>query len=189
MQEIDGGFAVDAAHVGFGLFSPSNLLGHCFFSRGLMAGADRPRGERSLAHSFKIGHGESEFGQHFFVRNRLVVLEPFAGFGDGALFFVADLFIFGGRICQGAGNRIEHDFEQAAHGGEFFRGQDIEHRVRLLALLCEIGRGEFHCFFRLLGYFAVGHFRGPSLVPDARRAGRVVADAADNGEYPGRGGP
>jgi hypothetical protein len=74
----------------------------------------------------KIGHGESEIGQHFLLRNGFVALEPFAGLGNGALFFLADLFIFRGRVSQSAGDRIEHYFHQVDRGGHLIGRQMIE---------------------------------------------------------------
>ena len=53
--------------------------------------------------------------------------------------FGRDLFVLKGRQGQRARQRLDHHFEQAAYGGKFFGGQDIEQRECLLALLCEIG--------------------------------------------------
>jgi len=38
---------------------------------------------RLLAHLFPIGHSQAKLREHFLMRDRLVMLEPFVGFGDG----------------------------------------------------------------------------------------------------------
>src|ERR1017187_3378705 len=62
-----------------------------------------------VAHRVPIGHGQAELRQHFLMRDRLVVLEPFIGLGNG--------FAFG--IAQGVSILQRDDgFEQMNHGGE-----------------------------------------------------------------------
>lgn len=56
------------------------------------------------------GHGQAELRENFLMRDRLAMLKPFAGLGDG--------FAFG--IAQGVPVvfRRDHGFEQMNHGGE-----------------------------------------------------------------------
>ena len=47
------------------------------------------------------------------VRYGLVVFEPLAGFGDGVLFVLADLFVFQRRVAERGGHRINDGFQQS----------------------------------------------------------------------------
>jgi hypothetical protein len=57
-------------------------------------------GQRRAAHALKVGHGEPELGEHFFMPDGFVVLQPLAGLGHGPLFFLADLFVFEQRCAR-----------------------------------------------------------------------------------------
>jgi hypothetical protein len=65
---------------------------------------------RGAAHPFKIGRRQPEFGEHLLVRYGPAVFERLAGFGDGALFVLADLFVFQRRVTQRSGQRIDDGF-------------------------------------------------------------------------------
>ena len=66
-------------------------------------------------------HGEAEFGNHVFKRNRLVVLEPLAGFSQSLFFFRGYLFVFRRRAVEGTGIRIEHYLHEV-HNGSHLSG-------------------------------------------------------------------
>src|SRR5579862_6683385 len=103
MQQIDCGTAVDSTNVGPGLVRPGDLPSHSLWQPFLVAGTIWIGRKRGLLHALEIGRGKSKLGEDFLVRNRLVVLEPLAGFGDRALFVLANLLIFERGVRQFAG--------------------------------------------------------------------------------------
>jgi RHS repeat-associated protein len=100
----------DTADVGPGLVDPDDLFAHRL---------------RLAAHLLPIGYGESELGEHFFMRDRFVVLAPFVGLGDRPGFCRA----------EGVAVLVEEHFEEIAHGAEFGRRQEIDESVSLLPFL------------------------------------------------------
>ena len=46
--------------------------------------------QRFLGHRFPIGHRQAELRKNFLVRDRLIMLEPFVGLGDGFAFGLAE---------------------------------------------------------------------------------------------------
>ena len=64
------------------------------------------RGVAYLAYAREIFQGEAELGEHFFVRNGFVILEPFPGPFDSAHLFLADRFAINGSVGETAGHRI-----------------------------------------------------------------------------------
>ena len=59
-----------------------------------------------LAYASEIFQGEAELGEHFFVRNGFVILEPFPGPFDSVHLFLADRFAINGSVGETAGHRI-----------------------------------------------------------------------------------
>ena len=55
---------------------------------------------RLLAHLFPIGHSQAKLREHFLMRDRLVMLEPFVGFGDGLTLGVAQGVSIGHRLLD-----------------------------------------------------------------------------------------
>jgi hypothetical protein len=82
----------------------------------------------------QIVRGEAEVGEHFFVRNSLTAatLEPILGFGDDLTFLVGLRLIVNGSVRDGAGDGIEHGFEQADDGGNLARGQAFDQLMGLV---------------------------------------------------------
>ncbi len=70
---------------------------------------------------------EAEIGEHFFVSNPLaaVALEPSFRLRDGLPFLFALRFIIQRSVGNGAGDRIEHGFEQADDGRELRRRKPV----------------------------------------------------------------
>jgi len=70
-ENLPGDWLLNAADIGFGLFGPDDVPGHRL---------------RLLPHLVPVGHGQAQLRENVLVRNRLVVPEPFIGFGDGLAF-------------------------------------------------------------------------------------------------------
>ena len=68
--------------------------------------------------ALQVLKGEPEIGEHVFEGNRVVMLQPLCRFGDGPAFFGSLRFVVNAGVCDGAGDRIEHGFEQGVDGGE-----------------------------------------------------------------------
>jgi hypothetical protein len=72
---------------------------------------------RFAAHLLPVGHAEAELGEHLLMRNRLVVLAPFVGFGDRLRFgrdqqstgLLPFLLTAIGRRDQGGVHRRQND--------------------------------------------------------------------------------
>jgi hypothetical protein len=124
---------IHSADVGLGLSGPINPLGHYLLVRAVLF-----RRKRRAAHFLKVIQGEAELGQHFLMRNRLVVLQPLASRGSCAIFVYADLFILDWHVSGCSGHRIEHGLQQNTHGTELLRRQAVEISVSLLAFLDKV---------------------------------------------------
>jgi hypothetical protein len=77
---------------------------------------------RFAAHLLPVGHAEAELGEHLLMRNRLVVLAPFVGFGDRLRFgrdqqstgLLPFLLTAIGRRDQGGVHRRQNDAERVS---------------------------------------------------------------------------
>ena len=56
---------------------------------------------------------DAEFSQDLFVRNGLTVFEPFAGFVQRQFILSGEWFVVGRRVSDGAGDWVEHRFQEA----------------------------------------------------------------------------
>ena len=128
-QDLQGGQLIDGANIGLAwsvqtrrLAIPPRLgFGRCFFRR------------RFAAHLLEILHRQTELGQDFLVRNRLVVFQPFIGLVDGVPLGVGQRFVIVGRGCQSAGDGVEQHELQESDGGRNLGGfQPIEQLVCVL---------------------------------------------------------
>ena len=100
LKYSEGGLLFNTANIRSGLGGPNKALGHGLLAR---------RGCRWFSgHSFEVRSSKAEVGQNIFHRDRLIVLKPLASFGDGALFFRSDLFVFEGCHCQCPLCRVNH---------------------------------------------------------------------------------
>jgi hypothetical protein len=108
MQDAERGGLVDSAEVNFGRVGP----GSC---PSLLALAVRVK--RGAAHALEIFEGEAELGEHFFVGNGFVILEPFPGRFDGAHLFFADRFVVYGRVGKTASEWIADRLKQMNDSG------------------------------------------------------------------------
>src|SRR5450432_912543 len=91
--------------------------------------------QRRAAHALEVFDATAEVCEDLFVRNALIVLQPLDGCGNRAGFLYADRFVVVRGVGVGAGQRIEHDFEQRDHGGDLIRSHEFDQRVSLLLLL------------------------------------------------------
>src|ERR1700677_1973878 len=80
--------------------------------------------QRLLPHLFPIGHGQSELRQDFLMRDRLVVLEPLIGLGDGLALRIAQSI----SILIGS----HHGFQQMNHSGELAGAELVEQVMSVL---------------------------------------------------------
>src|ERR1035437_3179548 len=119
--------------------------------------------QRFLSHLVPVGRGQAELCQHFLMRDRLVVLEPFIGLGDGLALSMAQ----GVSILV-----VDHDFEQLGDSVELRGVELIEQLVGLLSIhdlpLCAASLVTF--------YMITGH----SLAVGGR-----AKDRDDNNPYAG----
>ena len=83
----------------------------------------------ALAWSVQI---EAELGQNVVVGDAFATGKRGAGGGDLAGFFRADRLIVEGRVGQGAGERIEHDLQEADDGGDLTGSHRIDQFMGLL---------------------------------------------------------
>jgi hypothetical protein len=60
---------------------------------------------RGAAHALEIFEGKAKLGEHFFMGNGCVILEPFFGGFDGTNPFFADRFVFNGSVGETCGPR------------------------------------------------------------------------------------
>ena len=49
------------------------------------------------------------------MKNALVMLHPLSSFVEGFLILRRERFVVDGRICNGAGDRVDHGFEETAN--------------------------------------------------------------------------
>jgi len=84
---------------------------------------------------------DPEFSQNLIVWNSLVVLRRFARFCERLFLFRRDWFVVDWGISEGAGEGIEHGFEQADDGGKLRWRKTLDQIVGLLFL---VGRTMRH---------------------------------------------
>lgn len=111
LEDLQGDRLLDAANVNLGLFSPDDALGHRL---------------RLAAHLLPVGHGQAELREHFLMRDRLVVLEPFIGLGDGPALGIAQ----GVSVLL----RRNQSLQKVNHGGELVRAKLIQQVVSVLSV-------------------------------------------------------
>ncbi len=128
MQNADCCSLVDRAKVGFGFVSPGDLLPHRYWP--LLSGSSG-----GPAHALEIFEGKAKLGEHFFMGNGRVILEPFFGGFDGANLFFADRFVVNGSVGETAGHGIADRLKEMNNGGELLHRQHVEQRVGLLGVL------------------------------------------------------
>jgi hypothetical protein len=79
-------------------------------------------------------HCEAQFRDNLPEGNAFVVIEPFPQSFDVAPFFFGDRLVIHLNGCQSAIQRIEQEVQQPDDSGELFRGQTLDHAVRVLLL-------------------------------------------------------
>ena len=82
--------------------------------------------------------GEAEFGEELVVRSGLVVLGPFAGFGEGFFAFRGEEFVVEGSGGDGAGDGVEHGFEQTDGGGKLCWRKAVD---KFMGVVLGVGHG------------------------------------------------
>jgi hypothetical protein len=87
----------------------------------------------------KSAIGQAEFGEYFFMGDRLIIAAPLTGFGHRPFFVLTDLFVFNWSNGQFPRNRIEHDFHQTDKRGNLVGRQVIEKLQGVLFLIVHTG--------------------------------------------------
>jgi hypothetical protein len=95
--------------------------------------------EGSAGYALEVFGSEAWFGEHLVVRDRCVICQPGVGGFNIAEFIFADGLVFQRRGGEAASDRVGQRREKMNDGREFFCRQEIDKRVRLMAVFCGAG--------------------------------------------------
>lgn len=87
--------------------------------------------QRRLRHGLPVVGGEADVGEHFFERNRMVVLRPFIGFSNGLTIVFCERLIIDRRQRERTGHGIEHRLEDGLEGGELNDREFVDESVNV----------------------------------------------------------